>query len=153
LRFALETFQSLAILGRRLRQELKRNKKFDFPRPTLRSCYATSAYNSEVPRSGTPWVVPQTRDATYGYSWTGPSRATSAFLCWSLELCRSPEPDQHNLRLGTYAQGWAPSARAARGVDRHVTEPLQPIGVRAVKARGDPREGKELPTVGVAGKL
>src|ERR1700722_18736704 len=63
------------------------------------------------------------------------------------------ELNQHDFGGGADAEGWAPGAGAAGGVDQEIAEALESVGVCAEDARGEPGEGKNLAAVGVTGKL
>src|SRR5215468_10492029 len=54
------------------------------------------------------------------------------------------EMNQDDFGGGADAQGRAPGAGAARGVDKQVTEALEAVGVGAKDARGEPGERKDL---------
>ena len=66
---------------------------------------------------------------------------------------RSFEMYEDDFGGGAYAEGRAPGAGAAGGVDQEITEALEAVGVGAEDARSEPGEGEYLAAVGVAGEL
>ena len=75
---------------------------------------------------------------------------------WPLESGRHAqlfEVNQDNFGGGADAQRRAPGAGAAGGVDEEIPETLEPVGIGAEDARGEPGERKNLAAVRVAGKL